>query len=73
MTESLFPRAPRRMLQPRKALLYAQLSETTAEVIRLRHEAEVARQRLDAMATARQHDHNTARRVPRWIRALFGA
>ena len=64
MTDSLFPRAPRRMLQPRKALLYAQLSETTAEV---------ARQRLDAMATARQHDHNTARRVPRWIRALFGA
>lgn len=73
MNESLFPRAPRRMIQPRKAVLYAQLSEMTAEVIRLRQEAETAQRRLDAMSSARQHDHNTARRVPRWIRALFGA
>lgn len=73
MTDQLFPRPPRRMKQPRKDALRDALAQTTAEVIRRREEAEALQNQLAGMAAARAHDHNTARRVPRWIRALFGA
>lgn len=73
MTDQLFPRPRRRMKQPRKDALRDALAQTTAEVIRRREEAEALQRQLAAMAEARQHDHDAARRVPRWIRALFGA
>lgn len=43
MSDQLFPRAPRRMKQPRKALLRDALTAITEENIRLRAEVEFLR------------------------------
>lgn len=43
MTDQLFPRKPRQLKQPRKALLRHLIEDLTAENIRLRAELEVAR------------------------------
>lgn len=62
----LIQRQPRRMRQPRKDALREQLAKVTDEMIR-------GRERIAALHEARQHDHDTARRVPRILRRLFGA
>jgi hypothetical protein len=63
---NLIDRQPKRMRQPSKATLRDKLREVTAEMIR-------GRERIAALQAARQHDHDTARKVPRILRQLFGA
>lgn len=55
----LIQREPRRMVQPTKDAL--------------RNRLRIAEERIAALQAARQHDHDTARKVPRILRQLFGA
>lgn len=74
------PRPKRRMKQPTKGTLRARLAtaETRADCAvsylktiapMLRTQAEL----IDGLRAARQHDHDIARRVPRWVRRIFRA
>lgn len=66
-------RASRRMHQPRKHDLREALTAAAETMIRDREALERAREEIEAFRAARRHDHDIARRVPRWVRRIFGA
>ena len=74
------PRPKRRMKQPTKDTLRARLAtaETRADCAvswletiapMLRTQADL----IEGLRAARKHDHDAARRVPRWVRRIFRA
>lgn len=74
------PRPKRRMKQPTKAALWrrvkqaeAAASEAIAIALKTEHRYWVEVARAQRACAARQHDHDIARRVPRWVRRIFGA
>lgn len=69
----LFARQPRRMRMPKKHLLYQQLALSAQAQSDAIARAERAEALAAGIAEARRSDLETARRVPRLIRRLFGA
>ncbi len=74
------PRPKRRMKQPTKAALWrrvkqaeAAANEAIAIALKAEHRYWVEVGRAQRMSAARQHDHDIARRVPRWVRRIFRA